>query len=164
MISKKIYIKNNSLFKDHRGLLWTTWEKKHFPKLKFNHDKFSLSKKNVLRGLHCDFKSWKLITCVYGKFLLVVVDMNKKSKNYLKHKKWILDYKKPKSILIPPHYANAHLCLTEICLFHYKWSYEGKYIDAKKQKSFNWKDPKLKISWPLKRPILSKRDRNSKYL
>ena len=44
--------------------------------------------KNTLRGLHCDFKSWKMVTCVFGKLLLVVVDMKKNSKNYLKVEKF----------------------------------------------------------------------------
>ena len=122
---KDIKILKSTNFKDKRGILWTTWRKGVFKKIIFNHDKFSLSKKNVLRGLHCDFKSWKLITSIYGKFLLVVVDMRKNSKNYLKHKKFILDHKKPKMILVPPYYANGHLCLTNMCLFHYKWSYKG---------------------------------------
>ena len=93
-------LKKNS-FKDRRGLLWTTWKKGEFNPINFNHDKFSYSKKKVLRGLHCDFKSWKMITSVYGRFLLVVVNMKKNSKNYLKHKKWIIDHKKPTLILIP---------------------------------------------------------------
>ena len=54
-------------------------------KIKFNHDKFSLSKYKTLRGIHCDFKSWKMITSIYGKFLFVVVDMRKNSKDYLKN-------------------------------------------------------------------------------
>ena len=95
---KDIQIINNTNFKDKRGLLWTTWKKGLFKNVKFNHDKFSLSKKNTLRGLHCDFKSWKMVTSVYGKLLFVVVDMRKKSKNYLKHKKWIIDHKNPKII------------------------------------------------------------------
>ena len=156
-------IKGNN-FKDKRGILWTTWKKGFFKTIKFNHDKFSLSKKNTLRGLHCDFKSWKMITSVYGKFLFVVVDMRKNSKNYLKHKKWILDHKKPMLILVPPYFANAHLCLSKICLFHYKWSYKGKYIDANKQKSYRWDDPKIKINWPIKKPILSNRDKTTKKL
>ena len=156
----KIITQNS--FKDKRGLLWTTWKKGIFKNIKFNHDKFSLSKKNTLRGFHCDFKSWKLITSVYGKFLLVAVDVRKNSKNFLKHKKWIVDHKKPKLILIPPYYANAHLCLTDICILHYKWSYKGKYIDASNQKSFLWNDPKINVKWPLKKPILSKRDKNAK--
>ena len=157
-----IKIITNNNFKDKRGLLWTTWKKGVFKNIRFNHDKFSLSKKKTLRGFHCDFKSWKMVTSVYGKFLFVVVDMRKNSKNYLKNKKWIIDYKKPKLILIPPYYANAHLCLSEICIFHYKWSYKGKYIDATDQKSYRWNDPKINIKWPIKKPILSKRDLTAK--
>lgn len=156
-------IKGNN-FKDKRGILWTTWKKGVFKKINFNHDKFSLSKKNTLRGLHCDNKSWKMVTSVYGKFLFVVVDMRKNSKDYLKHQKWVIDHKKPTLILVPPYFANAHLCLSEICLFHYKWSYKGKYIDAAKQKSYRWNDPKIKIKWPIKKPILSKRDKGAKIL
>lgn len=156
-----IKIITQSNFKDKRGLLWTTWKNGLFKKIKFNHDKFSLSKKNTLRGLHCDFKSWKMVTSVYGKFLFVVVDMRKNSRNYLKHKKWIIDHLKPKLILVPPYYANAHLCLSKICIFHYKWSYKGKYVDVTKQKSYRWNDPKFNIKWPIKKPILSKRDKKS---
>ena len=159
---KGIKILKNSAFKDNRGMLWTTWKKGVFKSIKFNHDKFSLSKKNVLRGLHCDFKSWKMITSVYGKFLLVIVDMRKKSKNYLKHKKIIIDHNKPQVVLIPPYYANGHLCLSKFCIFHYKWSYKGKYIDAKNQTTYLWCDPKLKIRWPIKKPTLSKRDKKAK--
>ena len=72
-MSKDIRIIKNTNFKDKRGLLWTTWRKSNFAKIKFNHDKFSLSKRKTLRGFHCDYKSWKMITCVYGKFLFVVV-------------------------------------------------------------------------------------------
>lgn len=161
---KNLKIIEKSNFKDTRGLLWTTWRKNTFKNIKFNHDKFSISKKNVLRGLHCDFKSWKMVTCVYGKIFFVVVDMRKKSKSYLNHKSWVLDYKKPKLILIPPYYANGHLCLSKECIFHYKWSYKGKYIDSDKQKSYRWNDQKIKIRWPIKKPFLSKRDEAAKVL
>ena len=54
-------------FSDDRGDLWTLWNKNFFtPKLEFVHDKIATSKKNVLRGLHGDNKSWKLISCLYG--------------------------------------------------------------------------------------------------
>ena len=83
----KIKILKNSTFKDKRGYYWTTWKKGDVEKIKFNHDKFSISKKNVLRGFHCDFKSWKLVTCVLGKVILALVNVNKNDKNYLKTKK-----------------------------------------------------------------------------
>ena len=70
----------NRSFIDHRGYYWTSWKKGVIKKLKFNHDKFSLSKKNVLRGLHGDKKTWKLISCAFGKFLIVVVNYEQKSK------------------------------------------------------------------------------------
>ena len=132
--------------------------------MKFNHDKFSISKRRVLRGLHCDFKSWKLVTCTFGKVFFVVVDMKKKSKNYLKWKSWILSHDNGIQVLIPPNYANGHLCLSNRCLFHYKLSYKGSYNNVKKQFSLKWNDPKLKIKWGIKNPILSSRDKKTQLL
>ena len=74
---KNPIIKKISNFKDNRGFYWSTWKKNDFKEIIFNHDKFSISKKNVLRGFHCDFKSFKMLTCVYGKILLVIFDANK---------------------------------------------------------------------------------------
>ncbi len=163
ILSKKNY-KNKELkifysksFKDLRGELWTSWDYKIIKK-KFNHDKFSYSKKNVLRGFHGDKKTWKLITCVFGKILFVVVNFDPKSKKYLKHQSFILSDKNKKSILVPPYHLNAHLCLSKSCLFHYKLSYKNKYNDVKNQFSISWKDPRIKFKWPIKKPILSKRD------
>ncbi len=151
-------------FIDKRGFYWTSWKKGLIKKIKFKHDKFSLSKKNVLRGLHGDTKTWKLVSCPYGKFLLVVVNFNKNSKDFLKYHKWVLSQKNGVQILIPPNYANGHLCLSKECLFHYKLSYKGSYADTNKQFSLRWNDPKLKIKWKIKKPILSERDKNSKLI
>ena len=163
MVNKiKIFVNNS--FKDLRGLYWTSWKKNYHKNIDFKHDKFSLSKKNVLRGLHGDKKTWKLISCPFGKFLLVVVNCKKNSKDYLKWKSWILSHENGVQILIPPHYANGHLCLSNHCLFHYKLSYKGSYVDAKNQFSLRWNDPKINIKWNIKKPILSKRDKSSKLL
>ena len=156
---KNIKIFKSSNFKDNRGLIWTSWNKKKI-NLNFKHDKFSLSKKNVFRGLHYDNKTWKLISCHYGKIFFVVVNCNKNSKNYLKYKSWILDGEKNIQILVPPMYANGHLCLSDVCLFHYKLSYKGKYADVDKQKILKWNDSKINIKWPFKKKfILSNRDK-----
>jgi len=160
----KLKININKSFKDHRGYYWTSWKRGLVKKIKFKHDKFSLSKKNVLRGLHGDNKTWKLISCPYGKFLLVVVDCRKNSKSYLKWKSWVLSQQNGLQILIPPKFANGHLCLSDQCLFHYKLSYKGAYIDAKDQFSLKWNDPKLKIRWKIKNPILSERDKKARLI
>jgi dTDP-4-dehydrorhamnose 3,5-epimerase len=153
---------SGSTFKDHRGIIWTSWEKnqKKLKRLKFNHDKFSLSKKYVLRGIHWDKKTWKLISCVYGKFFFVVVNCNEKSNNYLNYKTHILESSKNIQILVPPYYGNAMLCLSKECIIHYKLSYPGKYNDIKNQYSIKWNDPRLKIKWPkMKKKLLSVRDK-----
>ena len=46
----------------------------------------------------------------------------------------------------------------------YGYSFKGKYFDIKKQFSIKWNDPKIKIKWPIKRPILSNRDKKTKLL
>lgn len=155
---KNIKIFKSSIHKDNRGYLWTSWNEKKI-KLNFNHDKFSVSRKNVLRGLHGDSKTWKLVSCVYGKVFLVIVNYDKNSKNYLKVKNLILDYRKNVQVLIPPNFLNGFLCLSEKCVFHYKLSYKGRYFDVGKQIALKWNDKKLSINWPKKKYILSKRDK-----
>ena len=139
-------------FTDHRGDLWTIWKEGDY-NLKFNHDKVSTSKKNVLRGIHGDNKSWKLVTCLYGKIYLVVLNTVSK--------KWgsiVLSDDNKKMILIPPTYGNGHCVISDHAVFMYKWSYEGKYPDVEDQFSISWNDPTFNIDWPVKNPILSQRD------
>ena len=94
-----------SFFRDKRGDYWTTWKKNYFNKLNFNHDKFSISKKNVLRGFHIDFKSWRMVTCIMGEVILYVVNFDKKSKNYLK---------KALSLVIHiVHFGSSKCCLSK---------------------------------------------------
>jgi dTDP-4-dehydrorhamnose 3,5-epimerase len=156
----KIIIKDS--FIDERGELYTIWKDSDTPEINFNHDKIATSKKNVLRGLHTD-KASKLITCVLGKIQLVVVDFDKKSPEYLNWTDFILDSneKEKQSILVPPGFLNGHLILSDIAVFHYKWSYLGEYPDVKDQKSVLWSDPKIGINWLTNNPILSERDKST---
>ena len=127
------------IFQDERGYFFESWKKHQMEKIlklekDFVQENQSMSSIGVLRGLHYDNKTWKLISCPYGKIFFVVVNCNSKSKDYLKYKSWILDQKKNVQILVPPMFANGHLCLSDSCLFHYKLSYKGKYFDIDKQK------------------------------
>ena len=40
-------------------------------------------------GIHGDFKSWKLCTCLYGEIYVVIVDNRKDSKTYLQWMKFL---------------------------------------------------------------------------
>lgn len=149
----KVYVRDK--FCDHRGELYTIWKNDESEFLNFNHDKIAKSHKDVLRGLHTD-KSWKLITCLYGKIQLVIY--NKIENNWTD---FILDSdnKKIVSVLVPPGYYNGHLVLSDIAIFHYKWAYDGDYPDVDQQQSIYYLDPKANIDWQCEFPILSERDK-----
>ena len=160
MIFPEVIIHQPDVFTDFRGDLWTLWKQDEFkPKLEFNHDKVSTSKKDVLRGIHGDNKSWKLITCLYGEMYFVVVDNRPNSPNYLKWDWMILDDKTRKSVLVPPQFGNGFFVLSNYSVFHYKWSYPGSYPDVEDQFTLKWNDPQIGIEWPTDNPILQKRDK-----
>lgn len=158
MIFSEVKVFQPDVFEDFRGELFTLFKQEE-NNLIFNHDKVSISKQHVLRGLHGDAKSWKLISCLAGEVYLVVVDNRPESPNYLKWDSIILTAKNRKQILIPPMFANGHLILSSEATFFYKWSYPGKYPDVNEQFTLKWDDPNLGIYWPIQNPILSKRDK-----
>ena len=157
-------------FQDHRGLIWTSYLENKLlnnlsnTELRFSHDKFSTSNKNVLRGIHFDNKSWKLVSCVYGEVLQVAVDLRPESNTYLMHQKFNLDYNTPNSVLLPPGVGNAFYVKSDVAVYHYKLSYAGEYNDESQQFTVAWDDPALDIKWPARDPLLSYRDASAKYL
>ena len=158
MIFSEIQIFQPSSFEDYRGELYTLFKQDNHD-LIFNHDKVSVSKQHVLRGLHGDSKAWKLITCLSGEIYLVVVDNRPESVNYLKWDWIILTAKNRKQVLIPPMFANGHFILSQEATFFYKWSYPGEYPDIKDQFTLKWNDSRINIHWPITNPILSERDK-----
>ena len=153
-----------SVFWDLRGNIYTSYNNEVYQQfmpcdVNFIHDKFAFNRNNVLRGLHGDNKTWKLISCVWGEIYEVVVDMRKESKTYKKWDSFFLSDKKYRQVLIPPGYVNGYYVLSEHAVFHYKLAYKGKYIDAGEQMTYHWDDPQLGINWPCRNPILQDRDR-----
>lgn len=156
---KEVKIFKTSVFKDKRGQIWTKWDKKSLKNRSINLSKLTTSKKNVLRGFHGDNKSWKLVTCLKGEILSVIVDYRKNSKNYLKYTSFKMSEKNKISVLIPPNFLNSWLCISKDCLYHYKYSFKGKYNDVNNQISIKWNDKKINFKWPIKKLKLSQRDR-----
>lgn len=153
-----------SISEDSRGNIYTSYNddfyKEFLPKdLVFKHDKFAESKQNVLRGLHGDNKTWKLVSCVWGELYEVVVDMRPDSPTYRKWDSFILSSSSFSQVLIPPMFVNGYYVKSEKAVFHYKLAYEGGYIDANEQMVFRWDDPQFEIKWPCSDPILQARDK-----
>ncbi len=153
-----------SVFREYRGEIWSTFHSKEHPVMNFVgerceiHGRFSRSYKGVLRGLHYDFKTWKLVQAVVGDIYLVVLDMRLDSSTYGEWESFIITERLRNQVLVPPGFANGHYALTD-CMFHYNLFYDGKYIDIDGQRVVKWNDPEFQIEWPTDKPILQKRDK-----
>ena len=120
----------------------------------------SYYKKNVLRGLHIQGKNsqGKFVTVIKGKIFDVALDLRKNSKTYGKHYKSILSEKNSKSIYIPAGFAHGFCGLDKENYVIYSCT---KYRNAKNELGIKFNDPTLKIKWPVKKPIISKKDKNN---
>jgi dTDP-4-dehydrorhamnose 3,5-epimerase len=156
-----------NVFREFRGEIFTTFHSKNHPALNQihydltelnTHDKFSKSYKGVLRGLHYDTKTWKLIQALVGDIYMVVLDMREKSPTFGDWESYLLTDKTRSQILVPPGFANGYYALTD-CVYHYKFFYNGEYVNENQQGVVKWNDPEYQIEWPTNNPILQKRDK-----
>ena len=164
MIIKKTKIKDLLVFEsknfyDKRGLFRELALEKLIKK-RFIFSGVSKSKRNVLRGLHMQkkFKQGKYVSVLKGKVLDVVVDCRKKSKTFGKHYKIILSEKICKSIFIPPGFIHGFLGLEKENIINYMCT---NYRNKNSEIGVKWDDVNLKINWNIKKPILSKKDKNN---
>lgn len=151
-------------FSDLRGKIWTSFTDELSQKLLpdnifFKHDKFNSNKKGVLRGIHGDSKTWKLVSCPMGEIEQIVVDLRTESKNFKKWIKFEINKDNLIAILIPPGFGNAFCALSDEALYHYKLAYDGDYNDFDNQFTFPWNDESIGIDWKINNPITSERDR-----
>jgi dTDP-4-dehydrorhamnose 3,5-epimerase len=146
-------------FEDYRGVYVELYNEALYGAagidVAFVQDDISTSSRHVLRGLHGDAKTWKLVSCLYGKFYLVVVNWDPASPQYRQWESFTLSDRSNRQLLIPPRFGNGHLVLSETAIFHYK---QSTYYDRSGQFTIPWNDPDLGIWWPVRDPIVSRRD------
>ena len=150
---------------DQRGFFQRLFCKKIFKKkgLEKNivqiNNSFSKNK-GTTRGLHYQIgnsKECKIIRCLKGSLVNIVVDMRKNSKNYLKYVSIKLTEKNRYMSYIPRGFANGLQTLennTEIIYF------STNFYEPNKEKGVSMFDPKINIKLPLKVSVISKKDLN----
>jgi dTDP-4-dehydrorhamnose 3,5-epimerase and related enzymes len=121
----------------------------------FLQDDISTSGHHVLRGIHGDTRTWKLVSCLHGSFYLVVVNWDSASPQYRRWEGFTLSDTNRLSVLIPPRHGNGHVVMSETAIFHYK---QTTQYDRAGQFTLRYDDPALGIWWPVKSPLLSRRD------
>lgn len=158
-------IKPPTIFEDFRGSYVEIYNEGLYKKaginINFVQDDISVSSKHVLRGIHGDNETWKLVSCLYGKFYLVVINWDKNSSQFKQWESFTLSDQNRLQVLIPPKFGNGHLVLSEQTIFHYK---QTSNYNREGQFTLLWNDPKLKIWWPIKCPILSQRDEQGHFI
>lgn len=148
------------VFEDFRGHYVETYNDKIYKEagidLKFIQDDVSVSSRNVLRGIHGDTVTHKLLSCLHGKIYFVVVNCDKGSDQFGRWQSFILTDTAYNQVLVPPGYGNGYFVLSDKAVFSYK---QTTYYDRSKQFTYLWNDPKFNIFWPVDNPILSARDK-----
>ena len=154
-----------SIFEDFRGEYVETYNDEEYKRkgitCNFIQDDISVSTRGVLRGIHGDGETWKLISCMYGRFYFVVVNCDTESPHFGKWQSFTLSEKNRWQVLVPPKHGNGHLVMSETAIFHYK---QTTNYNPKGQFTYTWDDPRLNIWWPTKTPVLSRRDQEGRFV
>lgn len=154
-----LLVRPPTVFEDFRGQYVETYNERLYREqgidVDFVQDDISVSARHVLRGIHGDGETWKLVSCLHGSFYLVVLNADEDSKDYGRWQGFTLSERNRLQVLIPPRYGNGHVVMSEQAIFHYK---QSTYYNPKGQFTIVWDDPRFKMWWPVKEPIVSRRD------
>jgi dTDP-4-dehydrorhamnose 3,5-epimerase len=150
------------IFPDDRGFFCENYKRSDFRSAgidsDFVQDNHSRSLRGVLRGLHYQLPphaQGKLVRVVRGKVWDVAVDVRRSSSTY---GKWVgleLGEEDGSMLWIPPGFAHGFVALSETVDLSYKCTNEY-FKDA--EAGIRWDDPELRIGWPTRDVIVSKKD------
>ena len=156
----EVKVIQSKIYKDSRGLFKENYKKKFLKNKNFIFGCMSKSNKNVIRGLHLQtkFPQEKYVSVLKGAIIDVILDLRKNSNTFGKHFKIILSDNNGKSIFIPHGFAHGFLGLKKENIVYYTCT---NYRSRKHEIGLLWNDKDLKIKWPVKNPVISKKDKKN---
>lgn len=150
------------VFEDERGYFFESWAAQRYAEhglpAEFVQDNVSRSKRGTLRGLHLQSPpvgQGKLVFVLEGEVFDVAVDMRVDSPTFGQWVGETLSARNRRQLYVPPGFAHGFCVLSEEALFAYKCT---AYYSPAAEVSVQWNDPEIGIAWPIKSPVLSKRD------
>jgi dTDP-4-dehydrorhamnose 3,5-epimerase len=155
-----------AVFKDNRGYFMESYNQKNINKLlgnvNFVQDNESESSRGVLRGLHFQMPPYtqaKLVRCLKGSVLDVVLDLRKDSKTYGIFETISLTEENKKQLFIPKGFAHGFIVLSKSAIFSYK---VDNYYNSDSESGVLWSDLDLNIDWKINKNeiIVSEKDKN----
>jgi len=152
------------VFGDDRGFFMETYSQPVFSILGidtiFLQDNHSRSCRGTVRGLHFQSSPGqeKLVRCIKGAVLDVVVDIRPESPTFGKYHAVQLDEDNKTMLYIPVGFAHGFCVLSETADFVYKVS---SIYNPETERGIAWNDPDIGIQWPVAAPLLSERDKHN---
>lgn len=157
-----VYIIKNKIFQDERGKFIKTYHEEEFKKLglctDFKESYFSVSNKNVIRGMHFQLPPMdheKLVYVAKGKVKDIIVDLRSNSKTKGEYIEVELSEENGYSIYIPKGLAHGFKSLEDntTMIYNVATVYSQECDSGIKYDSFGY-------DWNIENPILSNRDKN----
>jgi dTDP-4-dehydrorhamnose 3,5-epimerase len=125
----------------------------------FVQDNLSISKKNVVRGLHFQippFAQGKLVRAIKGEILDIAVDLRKDSPTFGQYESFVLNDQNHRCLYIPEGFAHGFASLKEDSVLFYKCTNVYHKIS---DRVLLWNDSSLNINWNVDNPIISEKDK-----
>lgn len=157
--NNEVIIFTPKIYYDKRGFFYESCNLKFIKnvikkKFSFHQSNISMSKKNVIRGLHFQtypFKQSKILRVLKGAILDIVVDIRKNSRTFGQYHSFLLTSKNKRIIYIPEDFAHGFKSLEDNSEIEYFCS---KPFSKKHEKILLWNDPIININWGKKKNII----------
>lgn len=149
------------VFADDRGFFYESFHDERFAAAglptAFRQDNHSRSTRGVIRGLHyqLDRPQGKLVTCIRGSVLDVVVDIRVGSPNFGRWDAVTLSEDSPRYVWVPPGFAHGFCVTSDVADVVYKCT---DIYAPHDQRGVRWSDPELGIQWPAGEARVSEKD------
>ncbi len=153
------------VFADHRGSYVEIFDTEKYREVTggrpFVQDDISVSHTNVLRGLHGDWQTTKLVSVLHGEGYALLADNRPDSPTYRRWQSFALTGDNRVQLLIPPGIGNSVLAVQGPLVYWYK---QDQHWAPGRQFTIRWDDPEWGFEWPIAAPILSARDTKGGYV
>ena len=153
------------VFRDERGFFLETYRRSAFDEVgieeEFVQDNHSRSARGIVRGMHFQPGMAKLIRCVRGEIVDVLVDIRKGSPAFGQWEAFTLSDENLQQLYCPDGFAHGFCVTSEVADVVYKCT---TYYDPSAEAGISYRDPDIGIEWPDIELTPSERDANAPLL
>jgi len=165
----EVLILEPRIFQDARGAFCETYNERLMEQTglptRWVQDNFSLSKRNVIRGVHYQIRNTqgKLVRVTHGAVWDVAVDLRRSSPTLGKHVGVELSGENGRMFWIPEGFGHGFVALSDMAGFAYKVT---EYYSPVDERTLLWNDPSLAIPWPVsaEEAVVSEKDQQGRIL